>query len=190
MKQLTEKLLRKRQSLLMDKPIHNAEYCSGKCTGGCCRDFTLPFTPEQLDEHYETWMKFKETGKHEGKTLYQDIPIIYSMLIFLRTDNYNLNGEYETKKPVHHYTCRHHDSETGKCKIYLMRPHFCRTFPDGTKNLESRVVSFEVGTCQYAGCTFKQKPKFSLIDRIEFESLKTSSYVKKKNTEESEAVPN
>lgn len=125
---------------------------SGKCSGKCCEDFFLPFSPEELEELYE---------KHTTR----DIGLIYIMLIY-KGVNHIIPETGKTRKNgelVHHWTCRFHDKENKKCKIYFVRPHFCRTFPDYTmvkdENGEWKQTSHHEGLCNcaYEGCTYKHR---------------------------------
>jgi len=94
-------------------------------TSQCCRDFTLPHSPQ----HLLSLLK----AHRRGEKAPNDIERVYDMLIYL--------GQYKTEEcgHGHHYTCRHLDADTGVCGIYEERPEVCRLFPGDNE-------------CQYATC--------------------------------------
>lgn len=117
-----------------------------RCTGHCCKDFTLPVSPLEL-KHLSQDAKIFKKGK------YLDIEQIAEMVIF--------KGQYESaagrrgikKIPgdksrqgryVYHYTCKNFDAKNKICMNYEKRPMMCRDFPGGR-------------TCPYKGCTMRDE---------------------------------
>jgi Fe-S-cluster containining protein len=83
-----------------------------RCTGHCCRQFFLPFTPAQLVKHALTRFvrpRFKP----------EEIAKVAAMAVYLgdRSDG------------AHMYTCRHLNVITGDCMDYENRPDVCRDYP-------------------------------------------------------------
>jgi Fe-S-cluster containining protein len=64
--------------------------------------------------------------------------VLADMLIPLGTSTYG-DGEKSFL-----YTCRHHDTETGDCRIYETRPMMCSEYPYGNE-------------CAIEGCTAENK---------------------------------
>ena len=109
-----------------------------RCTGHCCKRFTLPYSPEDIQAQAEahergdkSWLDSKG-GKH--MKFNPDIEQIANMIIYLD------RGE---KNDLYLYTCGNLDKETGNCKIYEDRPSMCREYPYGKK-------------CNFKGCTMKR----------------------------------
>ena len=107
--------------------------CEMNCGGRCCQRFHLWHPPEVLKKEYE---KFLENGSSGLVGIDQ----VYPMLVYLGEyyyDPIDLNNKIE--KTIHHYTCKHHDKETGLCTIYDQRPAMCSEYPYGS-------------ACRYPGC--------------------------------------
>ena len=131
-----------------------------RCSGHCCRSFSIASAPEKLEE-------LKRTGTAEEKQ-------IANMVIYLGRFHTNpllrLNGENwvdkalqiarNEKKPtprmkldsspyhivetgVPWYSCRH-VLLNGDCGIYETRPEMCRRYPNGSP-------------CVFTDCTWDQK---------------------------------
>lgn len=84
-----------------------------RCTGHCCEDFILPFSPSELHTHTDG---------------YRDADLIARMVLYkgkYRAANRNFPGE----AVAHHYTCRYFDTVTRDCTIYEQRPTMCRDHP-------------------------------------------------------------
>lgn len=77
-----------------------------RCTGHCCREFTLPDTPEGLAAS-------KNVPKGSDRRFWS------RNAIFLRFSS----GRY-------YYTCKQYDLGTGNCKAYETRPWTCRMYPE------------------------------------------------------------
>jgi Fe-S-cluster containining protein len=85
-----------------------------RCTGHCCRVFSLPNSP-------------KEVASKEFREGVVDGEIISDMVIPLDYEPLEDDG-----KPYRwFYTCKHFDGEN--CTNYEGRPMMCRTYPDGGK---------------------------------------------------------
>lgn len=127
----------------MSKELH-------RCSGHCCRDFTLPYSPENLQKFYEeerskyskylkmitnSDKKFEEGLKYFRTNQY----LVPTMVVFLGTLAVDYNGEL-MPHDLHHYTCKNLNVETGDCMDYKHRPEMCRNFPDR-------------GSCPYKECT-------------------------------------
>lgn len=91
-----------------------------RCTGHCCRSFPLNHTIEQLRAYAA------DTSKGNASEAGQ----IADMLIPL--------GARDDGREM--FTCRHHDTETGDCRIYEDRPRMCRDYPYGR-------------SCEHSECT-------------------------------------
>lgn len=130
----------------------------GRCTGDCCRQFTLPLSPEQLRKGYELWlargsghlMEMSATDGAKYGPIYSDIHLIYPMVVYIgfRVPPAGTNPtDYELRlgkrESEHFYSCKHL-GETGDCTIYEHRPRMCRRFPYGHR-------------CQYQGCTWGEQ---------------------------------
>lgn len=112
-----------------------------RCTGHCCRRFTLSVEPQYL------WrLIYSVRSARDDDDMIRDNVEIARMVIPL-----------EDKQPIacpptdlmdqHHYTCRHFDGRD--CTIYEQRPYMCREHPvDNTNH----------GKCTYQGCTFRERP--------------------------------
>ena len=130
---------------------------TSRCTGHCCLTFTLPFSPEQLQDAYERWQRqgtaeINKAGlKSVDTKIWQDIWLIAPMVTYLGffkkppvkvvnpTDNELLG---KPGKGGHYYSCKHFDRKKKVCTIYEIRPSLCRRYPYGRG-------------CNYAGCTWK-----------------------------------
>lgn len=104
-----------------------------RCSGHCCRAFTLPYSPEQL---------------LQPDRLLEDGDVIRGMLVFLKEAN---EGDPHPTDPVQttagrkwYYTCKHLDDQSGNCMIYATRPMMCRDYPYGNE-------------CKFSGCTMEPK---------------------------------
>lgn len=81
-----------------------------RCTGNCCRGFSLEYPHLTVKAEFQKFM----TGK---KSLIPDIDTIYPMLIPL--------GVFRGQEL---FTCKHL-GKNGDCQIYHQRPQMCRDFP-------------------------------------------------------------
>lgn len=135
-----------------------------RCTGHCCQKLTIPFSPEKLREAYDAWLRSQNgypihmNHTEDNQKIYSDIHLIAPMLEHL--------GEFEVSpvkqvnklirigKPTkgHYYRCKNFDTKKKICTIYEIRPHMCRSYPNGHP-------------CNYSGCTWsthkakKETPK-------------------------------
>lgn len=106
----------------------------GRCTGDCCRSFSLPFTQEQFA---------KIKADPEKQKRYKDGERIFNMILPLGNVRTLPNGVREKDAKLAYYTCWHHDPISGNCTIYDTRPRMCRLYPYGNE-------------CFYVDCTLKQ----------------------------------
>jgi Fe-S-cluster containining protein len=133
-----------------------------RCTGHCCADFTLPYSPEELKSRYLAWrrhgvaeLQMSTTTETRGVSIPEDIHLIYPMLIplgqfhnskdaYVNPPDPGIERSYSDHHPPHHYTCKHFDPKSGNCGIYDIRPAMCRNYPYGS-------------SCNYSGCTWKER---------------------------------
>jgi Fe-S-cluster containining protein len=86
-----------------------------RCTGHCCRGFSLEHPYETVLAEYERWQRDPASA-----TKIPEVAKIAEMLIPLGT----FRGQEL-------FTC-HHLSPEGDCTIYEQRPPMCRDFPGPT----------------------------------------------------------
>lgn len=133
-----------------------------RCTGHCCQNFYLPFSPEDIDRAYRRWSTQGQTGATHHVTMngveygpiYVDIHLIAPMVVHLgkraaTMKKVNPTDEGLLGKPElegHFYRCKHFDAVEKVCTIYELRPQMCRDYPgrDGA-------------TCNFGGCTWKAR---------------------------------
>ena len=120
-----------------------------RCTGHCCRKFTLPMDPAGLKEAFDAEIAWKAEGSPPVKDAagglislppkrWQDIEIIQPMVRYLGLFETNPSTGKKGPQLVHVYTCNHLQ-ENGDCGIYENRPSMCSAYPYG-------------GPCTYEGC--------------------------------------
>ena len=83
-----------------------------RCTGHCCRGFSLEHPHAKVKEEYAKWLVNPASA-----TLIPDVAFIAEMLIPLGT----FRGQEL-------FTCKHLSKE-GNCTAYETRPKMCRDFP-------------------------------------------------------------
>lgn len=128
-----------------------------RCTGHCCKNFTLPFSPMEMN----FWHKVALRGRR--KRWGEDTFKVPPMLNFLYADKLVVNASktpYQNKSEVarYHYSCKNYDDVTGNCKIYETRPSMCSSFNDRGQN------------CTYRDCTCK----FEYVDEPALEKMSFS----------------
>lgn len=114
-----------------------------RCTGHCCRAFTLPFTPQGLAALVA---REAHLPKSEAREL-------APMLVYLGTfEPQEAEARFgHCSSGEHHYwTCRNHDRVTGNCTIYETRPRMCIDYPYGKP-------------CNYIECTSQPEPELVQI---------------------------
>jgi Fe-S-cluster containining protein len=128
-----------------------------RCTGHCCRDFSLPLSPDELQTAYLRWYasqggktQITKEGRKPGP-LYTDIHLIAPMVEYLGYTEkmpkvVNPPDDVLRGKPErgHRYRCKHLDQKTRNCTIYDIRPTMCQDYPGKH-------------SCNYAGCTWKSR---------------------------------
>lgn len=99
-----------------------------RCTGRCCRDFDLPFTPDALRAAAATARAAREAQEPTApgavaRVRNAEVEQIAAMVIPLRP---------EPGAPTRYrYRCANYDEDSGDCAIYDRRPDMCRDFPYG-----------------------------------------------------------
>lgn len=83
-----------------------------RCTGHCCRGFSLEYPLARVQEEYRKWQADPSTA-----TLIPNIETIHEMLVPL--------GVFQKQEL---FTCKHL-GKNGDCQIYEKRPQMCRDFP-------------------------------------------------------------
>lgn len=129
-----------------------------RCTGNCCRCFTIPYSPHEVQASYWAWLRggaqVSQMGSDNSPIL-QDIHILAPMLVYLGLfdrhpkqakqinpmDEVLLRGRFDVQR--HFYRCKHFDEKEKICTIYEMRPVMCRSYPNGRP-------------CNYSGCTWRK----------------------------------
>ena len=137
-----------------------------RCSGHCCRSFSIRKSPEELKAEF----LLPKDDCRRGK----DIDIMYSMLIYLgafetnpllrlRGESWAVKGLHLAKRDMenhpqfqmelketpsynstgHYYACKNLSLD-GNCTIYETRPHMCRSYPNGHR-------------CQFADCTLSEE---------------------------------
>ncbi len=108
-----------------------------RCTGHCCKNFTLPGPPAMLEAGSRAhtnrsrrayWID--ESGRRHLQTWIVDGVMINNMAIYLGVDE---DGK-------HRYNCVHLQA-SGDCGVYDERPWMCREYPYGRG-------------CDYEKCTW------------------------------------
>lgn len=135
-----------------------------RCTGHCCRDFTLPYSPQELLDGYKRWQSSGSSREQIAMGAQSQPEMRYPMDIHLVAPMVIPLGRYYDKPEVfvlpleeaqqarfthddgapYHYTCKHFDPATDNCTIYEIRPQVCRDYP------------YE-RSCNYAACTWKER---------------------------------
>lgn len=94
------------------------------CTGGCCKEFWLPFSPEELRE------KARRGDPANGSTMELKRLAEVVIPLDLAVHGVEVEGGKATRWP---YTCRVWDPETRLCREYDRRPIVCRRHPVSKK---------------------------------------------------------
>lgn len=113
-----------------------------RCTGHCCRAFTLNYDPESLRKMYTF-----EDGSPVPITPNSNSQVP-DMVIYLGRHKDPPNGEPMRNSGVlfeHWYTCKHLSAE-GNCGNYENRPPLCRDFPYKTP-------------CPYSACDWQPETR-------------------------------
>lgn len=145
-----------------------------RCTGLCCKHFTLPWSPAHLNAlvEYELYVRNCRTlgapieeRFWEGQRLslfFDDIVKIRDMVIYLgyRTPMAEVASHLEDVRheSKHRYTCKNLQPD-GNCGIYATRPDMCSSFPSGAG-------------CDWAACEWddagKHRPGLKILSDEEF----------------------
>lgn len=144
-----------------------------RCSGHCCKRFTLPHDYETMKRAYEHWyaghgdfigMSHGKLRPSDHPTKYNmmDIHLIYPMLIPLGTLKETAEGD-PTENENHLYTCKHYDTNTGNCTIYEHRPSMCRDYP------YKRACNYK--SCTWEGHRLSDQPKdFGSDEKMKYEA--------------------
>lgn len=122
-----------------------------RCTGDCCRLFTLPFSPAELERRMLDVQADIDAGGISADRACDTIQMA-TMAAFVgevTPDQHTRHAALEPDfpwaehktEPTYWYTCRNL-LPNGNCGIYAVRPAVCRTYPNK-------------GQCLYAGCTWQ-----------------------------------
>jgi Fe-S-cluster containining protein len=160
-----------------------------RCTGQCCKAFSLPYSPEELKQQYEAWklgsratdgLRMRGVAssfdRHDSLSIITggsdpEIYLIYPMLEYLgqMKENplplinpmpKNLSSDWPG---MHMYSCKHFDDEEKVCTIYDNRPSMCRRY--GT----------EKQPCEFKKCTWQGHQESK---RVELSPAKSSKGVR------------
>jgi Fe-S-cluster containining protein len=113
-----------------------------RCTGKCCRKFTMSASYERIQQMYQDWKKY---GGGNSRVPMNDVHIVALMLVPLGEDTHDIDGVPFVHGPQMMYTCKHFDKDKGDCTIYAERPQMCREYP-------------YLSHCRYEGCTYVAEP--------------------------------
>lgn len=117
-----------------------------RCTGHCCKAFTIPYSPDELRQAYVDWL---EQAQDTGRKQPQDIWLIYPMaryLGFMHSPIPSISGANYPE--AHFYSCKNFDETTGDCTIYEHRPKMCSEYPYGAG-------------CDYGPCSWTEQRRGS-----------------------------
>ena len=112
-----------------------------RCSGACCRCFSLPHSPAELWDNYDRWANGVEEPPPGQTGILIDIHILAPMVMYVGTRPPDWAG-FSHADPGYYYTCKHFSAATGDCTIYERRPQVCRDFPYGRP-------------CEFKGCTWE-----------------------------------
>lgn len=111
-----------------------------RCTGHCCKEFTLPYSPKELRVKYKR--EFEDRLRDPTQAPNNEIRQIALMIKYLGITNTTMDGRKLSKYSewIYKYTCRNYNPKSGDCRNYENRPRMCSEYPYGKK-------------CLYPGCT-------------------------------------
>lgn len=132
---------------------------SARCRGNCCRAFTLPFSPTELQDHAEKQARRDANpgAGYEGSK-WNEIEQVAGMAVYLGRGwmdadsgdfisefeglgrGYNMTGARDV------YTCRNL-RDNGDCGIYETRPKMCRDYPYEQPCHFSQCAAQQKGAC-------------------------------------------
>jgi len=112
-----------------------------RCTGHCCKQFSLPHSPDLLEKDYQVYLKWAKDQSNPHPR-FKETHIVSQMVIHIGEGKIVSGKFIEGKTGSHIYTCKHYNTETGNCMNYEGRPEMCKDYPYGD-------------VCSYAGCTLK-----------------------------------
>ena len=100
-----------------------------RCTGHCCREFTLPFSDTEVEDYAAGRNWPDDAGSDRG---------------FMAR-----NAVFVGKGPrgTSYFTCKQYDADTGDCRAYETRPGTCSRYPEHRKGW----------VCGNKGCAWTEK---------------------------------
>jgi Fe-S-cluster containining protein len=115
-----------------------------RCTGHCCRAFTLPWTLEEMKIAYKRDLAHMMKARAGGATFpTPDTVKVYPLLIPLAKERGNHPlGPARQSGTRYYYTCKFF--KDGNCTNYEHRPKMCSSYPEYSGN----------ALCEYEGCTW------------------------------------
>jgi Fe-S-cluster containining protein len=126
-----------------------------RCTGHCCRQFFLPFTPREL-------VKLQLTRVVRLRFKPEEIRKVAAMAVYLG----------DSDRGSHMYTCRHLNVITGDCTDYENRPDVCREFPYQEVCMHAaNGCTWDAALCGTAGTSREPRPADPVPDLIPAEHL-------------------
>ena len=115
-----------------------------RCTGDCCRSYTLPFEPDDLQALASEHLASVFTGVPPQNEFTDSVSGIAMMSIPIGEFTADPSGEAQ---PNHiRYRCRNL-LDNGNCRIYESRPGMCQRYP----------YECGSGVCEFPGCTWDEK---------------------------------
>lgn len=114
-----------------------------RCSGHCCKSFSV-------DVVYANGGLEACRAKHaagDPAWASEEHRVVLDMLIELGEGTANPTAPDEEGDFGMFYGCKHHDENSGDCRIYERRPAMCREYP-------YRGIS-----CKYKSCTFRRAPE-------------------------------
>lgn len=127
--------------------------------GGCCRAVLLSFSPQQLQDSYRAWRKWRNK-KTESIIILADIFLVYPMLTYL--------GEFVTEGYTRYvYECKHLSHEVvrgkkvAKCSLGDDRPNLCKSYPyyNHSQAIEMGLKPENANPGYIKGCGYNSDPK-------------------------------
>lgn len=135
-----------------------------RCDGLCCRAFVLGnHGPEYLQRCYDSEIRRATEGLwdwipgrhvHPSRTVWE-IETWWPWMIHLgKLDAHPVTGEANSQAKsggLDYYACRQMDPDTGDCRAYESRPHFCRGY--------GQEYPCEHKGCKWQGAWNKHRPE-------------------------------
>lgn len=100
--------------------------------GLCCREFTLPYGPEELWENYEHFYLIegpRTPRDANGHCRFEDIEILAETLRYVGFRIPQYHEGLNPGPPRYRWTCSNFDQVAGRCGDYENRSDMCRSYP-------------------------------------------------------------